>query len=69
MAAEKKPLACRESTCTNLIVSCSYEVIVYSVLNTARMHTISRQFIPFIYGSLGERTLSKIQPTRSALSL
>ena len=27
-----KPLAYRESTCTNLSVSCPYEIIVYSVL-------------------------------------
>ena len=61
----RKPLAYRESTCTNLSVSCPYEIIVYSVLkhiNTARMHTISRQFIPLIYCSLGKRILSKIQP-------
>ena len=61
----RKPLAYRESTCTNLSVSCPYEIIVYSVLkhiNTARMHTISRQFIPLIYRSLGKRILSKIQP-------
>ena len=35
-----------------------YEIIVYSVLrhiNTARMHTISRQFIPLVYGPLGKR--------------
>ena len=40
----RKPLAYRESTCTNLSVSCPYEIIVYSVLkhiNTTRMHTIS----------------------------
>ena len=61
----RKPLAYRESTCTNLSVSCPYEIIVYSVLkhiNTARMHTISRQFIPLIYCSLGKIILSKIQP-------
>ena len=61
----RKPLAYRESTCTNLSVSCPYEIIVYSVLkhiNTARMHTSSRQFIPLIYRSLGKRILSKIQP-------
>ena len=61
----RKPLAYRESTCTKLSVSCPYEIIVYSVLkhiNTARMHTISRQFIPLIYCSLGKRILSKIQP-------
>ena len=61
----RKPLAYRESTCTNLSVSCPYEIIVYSVLkhiNTARMHTISRQFIPLIYCSLGKTILSKIQP-------
>ena len=56
----RKPLAYRESTCTwctNLSVSCPYEIIVYSVLkhiNTARMHTISWQFIPLIYRSLGK---------------
>ena len=33
------------------------------VLPTARMHTISRQFIPLIYGPLGKGILSKIQPT------
>ena len=47
-------------------VSCPYEIIVYSVLkhiHTARMHTVSRQFIPLIYGPLGKRILSKIQPT------
>ena len=57
----RKPLAYRESTCTNLSVSCPYEIIVYSVLkhiNTARMHTISRQFIPLIYRSLGKRIVS-----------
>ena len=64
MAADKA-LAYQESTCTNISVSCPYEIIVYSVLkhiNTARMHTISRQFIPLIYRSLGKRILSKIQP-------
>ena len=63
MAADKDALAYRESTCTNLSVSCPYEIIIYSVLkhiNTARMHTISRQFIPLIYRSLGKRILSKI---------
>ena len=58
----RKPLAYRESTCTNLSVSCPYEIIVYSVLkhiNTARMHTISRQFIPLIYRSLGKRIFLK----------
>ena len=42
--------------------------IVYSALkhvNTARMHTISRQFIPRIHGPLGKRILSKIQPALS----
>ena len=42
-----------------------YEIIVYSVLKhiyTARMHTISRQFIPLIYRPLRKRILSKIQP-------
>ena len=40
----RKPLAYRESTCMNLSVSCTYEIIVYSVLkhfNTTRMHTFS----------------------------
>ena len=35
--------------CMNLSVSCSYEMIVYTVLkhiNTIRMHTINGQFIP-----------------------
>ena len=27
------------------------------------MHTISRQFIPLIYGPLGKRILPNIQPT------
>ena len=61
-----KSLAYREFICTNLSVSCPYEIIVYYVLkhiNTARMHTISRQFIPLIYGPLGKRILSNIQPT------
>ena len=61
----RKPLTYRESTCTNLSVSYLYEIIVYSVLkhiNTARMRTISRQFIPLIYRYLGKRILSKIQP-------
>ena len=43
-----------------------YEIIVYSVLKhikTARMHTLSRQLIPLIYGRLGKGILSKIQPT------
>ena len=31
----------------------------YKHINTARMHTISRQFIPLIYRPLGERILSK----------
>ena len=47
----RKPLVYRESSCTNLSVSCPYEKIVYSVLkhiNTTRVHTISRQFIPLI---------------------
>ena len=42
-----------------------YEISVYSVLkhiNTARMHTISRKFIPLIYRALGKRILSKFQP-------
>ena len=63
----RKPLAYRESTCTNLCVYCPYEIIVYSVpkhINTTRMHKISRQFIPHIYGPLGKRMLSNIQPTR-----
>ncbi len=61
----RRPLAYRESTCTNLSVSCPYEIIVYSVLkhiNTARMHTISQQFIPLTYRPLGKRILSNIQP-------
>ena len=35
MAADKEavaPLVYRESTCTNLSVSCPYEIIVYSVI-------------------------------------
>ena len=56
----RKPLAYRESTCTNLSVSCPYEIIVYSKhINTARMHTISRQFIPLIYGPLGKKYFPK----------
>ena len=50
----------------NLSVYCPYEIIVYSALkhiNIARMHTISREFIPLIYRPLGKRILSKIQPT------
>ena len=61
-------LAYRDSKCTNLGVYCPYQEIVYFVLkhiNTARMPTISRQFIPLIYGNLGEkkRILSKRSPT------
>ena len=55
MAAEKEPLAYRESTCTNLSVSCPHYIIVYSVLkhiDTTRMHSISWQCIPLIYGPL-----------------
>ena len=62
----RKSLACRDSTCTNLSVSCPYEIIVHSVLkhiNTTRIHTIIWQFIPLIYGHLGKRILSNIQPT------
>ena len=67
-----EPLAYRESTCTNISVTCPWEIIAYSVLkhiNTARMHTITRQFIPLIYGPLGKRILSKIQPTLPFLLL
>ena len=39
MAVDKEALAYRKSTCTNLSVSSSYEIIVYSVLKHA--HTIS----------------------------
>ena len=50
-------LAYRDSKCTNLSVYCPYQEIVCFVLNinTARMPTISRQFIPLIYGNLGEK--------------
>ncbi len=53
IAQARMPLDYRESTCSNLSVSCLYKIIDYSVLkqnNAARMHTISRQFIPLIYG-------------------
>ena len=63
---KRKPLAYRESTCKNLSISCPYEIIFYYVLkhiNTTRMHTISRQFIPFIYGTLRKRILPNTQPT------
>ena len=49
----------------NLYVSSPYEIIVYSVLKhitATRMHTISGQFISLIYGPLGKRILSNIQP-------
>ena len=61
----RKPLAYRESTCSNVSVSCPYEIIVYSVhkdINTAIMHIISQQFIPLILRPLEKRILSKIQP-------
>ena len=48
-------LAYRDSKCTNLSVYCPYQEIVCFVLNTARMPTISRQFIPLIYGNLGKK--------------
>ena len=51
-----------ESKC----ILCPYEILVYSVLihiNTARMHSICRQFIPLFYGPLGERIFSNMQPT------
>ena len=47
MAADKEAVGLsRVNMPTNLSVSCPYEVIIYSVpkhINTARMHTISRQ--------------------------
>ena len=51
-------LAYRDSKCRNLSVTCPYQLTVYFVLkhiNTARMPTISRQFIPLIYGHLGKK--------------
>ena len=48
----------RDSKCTNLSVYCPYQEIVCFVLkhiSTARMPTISRQFIPLIYGNLGKK--------------
>ena len=42
----------------NLSESCPHEILVYYVLkhsNTARMNTISRQFIPLIYRPLGKK--------------
>ena len=68
MVADKEAVdLSRVHMCESTVsVSCSYEIIAYSVfkyINTARMHTISRQCIPFIYGPLIKRILSKIQPT------
>ena len=57
MAADKEAVGLPRVHVWNLSVSCPYEIIVYSVLkliNTAKMHTISRQFIPIIYGALGK---------------
>ena len=51
-------LVYRDSKCTNLSVYCPYQEIVWLDLkhiNTARIPTISRQFIPLIYGNLGEK--------------
>ena len=51
-------LAYRDSKCTNPSVYCPYQEMVYFLLkhiNTARMPTISRQFIPLIYGNLGKK--------------
>ena len=48
-------LAYRDSKCTNLSVYYPYQEIVCFVLNTASMPTISRQFIPLIYGNLGKK--------------
>ena len=62
----RKTLAYRESTCMNLSVTCPYEIIAYSVLKhiiSTRMHTISRQVSPLIYGPLRKRILCKIQLT------
>ena len=61
----RKLLAYRKSTCINLSVACPYEMIVNSVfehINATRKNTIGRQFIPIIYGPLGERILSNNQP-------
>ena len=58
MAADKYVVGYRDSKCTNLSVYCPYQEIVCFVLkhiNTARMPTISRQFIPLIYGNLGKK--------------
>ena len=69
MASDKEAVGLsRVHTCMNLSESCPYKIVVYSVLkvkhiNTTRMHTISCQFIPFIYGPLGEQILSSIQPS------
>ena len=56
----------------NLIsVSCPYEIIVYSVLNSTRLEcTQSADNNLFhSYGPLGEIILSNIQPSYSVLSL
>ena len=60
MAADKEAFGLSRVTCTNLSVSCPYEIIVYSVIkhiNTARMHTISRQFIPLDFRLPGSSTI------------
>ena len=62
----RKLLTYRESTCTNLSVSCPYEKIVYTVFkhtsNTTRMQTNSWQYSQLIYSPLGKRILSSINP-------
>ena len=52
-----KPPTYRDSTCTFLRVTHPYEILVYSILEhiiSTGMQTISRQFIAYIYGPLGE---------------
>ena len=63
-------LAYRESTCTNLNVSCAYEITVYQysgkhICYSNERNQLTILFIPLIYGTLGKRTLSNIQPTVS----
>ena len=52
MAGTRKPLAYRESTCTNLSVSCPYEITLYSGLeglNTFQSSFTICMTFPFVF--------------------